>query len=64
MTTLLVAAHDNKSLNDATNKALTAVKALDGNAAVMFTQVGGKLTIPTAGLKADPHATVLAIATK
>src|SRR5689334_988007 len=39
MTTLLLAEHDNKSLKDATNKALTAVKALGGDVHVL---VAGK----------------------
>ena len=39
MTTLLVAEHDNKSLKDSTNKALTAVKALGGDVHVL---VAGK----------------------
>ncbi len=43
---------------------VTAVKTLDGNAAVKFTQAGEKLSIPVTGLKADPNATVLALTTK
>ena len=39
MTTLLVAEHDNKTLKDATNKALTAAKALGGEVHVL---VAGK----------------------
>ena len=39
MTTLLVAEHDNKSLKDATDKALTAAKALGGDVHVL---VAGK----------------------
>ncbi|MFA6265443.1 MAG: FAD-binding protein [Pseudolabrys sp.] len=39
MTTLLLAEHDNKSLKDATNKALTAAKALGGDVHVL---VAGK----------------------
>jgi electron transfer flavoprotein alpha subunit len=39
MTTLLVAEHDNKSLKDATNKALTAAKAIGGDVHVL---VAGK----------------------
>ena len=35
MTTLLLAEHDNKSLKDATNKALTAVKAIGGDVHVL-----------------------------
>src|SRR5512132_1285584 len=39
MATLLVAEHDNKSLKDATNKALTAAKAIGGDVHVL---VAGK----------------------
>ena len=39
MTTLLVAEHDNKTLKDATNKALTAAKAIGGDVHVL---VAGK----------------------
>src|SRR3954467_3612444 len=39
MTTLLLAEHDNKSLKDATNKALTAAKALGGDVHIL---VAGK----------------------
>ena len=39
MTTLLVAEHDNKTLKDATNKALTAAKAIGGEVHVL---VAGK----------------------
>jgi len=39
-----------------------SVKALNGGAALKFTQTGNVLTIPVAGLKADPHDTVLAVA--
>ena len=39
MTTLLLAEHDNKSLKDATAKALTAAKALGGDVHVL---VAGK----------------------
>ena len=35
MTTLLVAEHDNKTLKDATNKALTAAKAIGGDVHVL-----------------------------
>jgi electron transfer flavoprotein alpha subunit len=37
MTTLLLAKHDNKSLKDSTNKALTAAKALGGDVHVLVT---------------------------
>jgi alpha-L-fucosidase len=43
---------------------VTSVRALDGKAALKFTQAAGKLTIPVAGLKADPHATVLVLETR
>jgi electron transfer flavoprotein alpha subunit len=49
MTTLLVAEHDNKSLKDATNKALTAAK-----------QLGGDVHILVAGKDAKPAAEVAA----
>ena len=39
MTTLLLAEHDNKTLKDATHKALTAAKALGGDVHVL---VAGK----------------------
>jgi|SRR5262245_45681205 len=45
MTTLLVAEHDNKLLKDATNKALTAAKALGGDVHVL---VAGKGCRPVA----------------
>jgi electron transfer flavoprotein alpha subunit len=45
MTTLLVAEHDNKSLKDSTNKALTAAKALGGEVHVL---VAGKDAKPVA----------------
>ena len=40
MTTLLLAEHDNKSLKDSTNKALTAAKALGGDVHIL---VAGKV---------------------
>jgi electron transfer flavoprotein alpha subunit len=45
MTTLLLAEHDNKALKDATNKALTAAKALGGDVHVL---VAGKGSRPVA----------------
>src|SRR5712691_279263 len=45
MTTLLLAEHDNKTLKDATNKALTAAKALGGDVHVL---VAGKDARPVA----------------
>jgi len=41
-----------------------SVRALDGNTPLKFTQSGGKLSIPAAGIQPRDHATVLAIATK
>ncbi|MEN6536188.1 MAG: alpha-L-fucosidase [Bryobacteraceae bacterium] len=43
---------------------IASVKTLDGNAPMKFKQAGGKLTITVAGIKTDPHVTVLALATK
>lgn len=43
---------------------IASVKTLDGDAPVKFKQAGGKLTISVAGIKTDPHVTVLALATK
>jgi electron transfer flavoprotein alpha subunit len=45
MTTLLLAEHDNKSLKDATNKALTAAKAIGGDVHVL---IAGKDAKPVA----------------
>src|SRR6478609_8360128 len=42
MTVLLIAEHDNKSLKDATNKALTAAKALGGDVHVLVAGAGAK----------------------
>ena len=42
MTTLLVAEHDNKTLKDATNKALTAAKALGGEVHVLVAGKGAR----------------------
>ena len=42
MTTLLLAEHDNKTLKDSTNKALTAGKGVD----VVFDPVGAELFEP------------------
>ena len=42
MTTLLLAEHDNKSLKDSTNKALTAAKALGGDVHVLVAGSGAK----------------------
>ncbi|MCC6591150.1 MAG: alpha-L-fucosidase [Bryobacterales bacterium] len=40
---------------------VASVKLLDGGAAVHFTQAGHKLRVPTAGIRTDPEATVLAL---
>jgi len=42
MTTLLLAEHDNKTLKDSTNKALTAAKALGGDVHVLVAGLGCK----------------------
>ena len=58
MTTLLIAEHDNKSVKDATNKALTAAKALGAEVHVL---VAGKDAKPAAeaAAKLDGVAKVL-----
>jgi electron transfer flavoprotein alpha subunit len=58
MTTLLIAEHDNKSLKDATSKALTAAKALGGDVHVL---VAGKdcRAVAEAAAKLDGVAKVL-----
>jgi electron transfer flavoprotein alpha subunit len=58
MTTLLLAEHDNKSLKDSTNKALTAAKAMGGDVHVL---VAGKDAKPVAdaAAKLDGVAKVL-----
>jgi electron transfer flavoprotein alpha subunit len=58
MTTLLIAEHDNKSLKDSTNKALTAAKALGGDVHVL---VAGKdcKGVADAAAKLDGVAKVL-----
>jgi electron transfer flavoprotein alpha subunit len=58
MTTLLIAEHDNKSLKDATNKALTAAKALGAEVHVL---IAGKDARPAAetAAKLDGVAKVL-----
>jgi electron transfer flavoprotein alpha subunit len=48
MTTLLVAEHDNKTLKDSTNKALTAAKALGGDVHVLVAGKGCKAVADTA----------------
>ena len=42
MATLLLAEHDNKSLKDSTNKALTAAKAIGGDVHVLVAGSGAK----------------------
>jgi alpha-L-fucosidase len=43
---------------------VVSVKAVEGSANMKFVQSGARLRIPVAGLKPDPHATVLAILTR
>ncbi len=59
MATLLLAEHDNKSLKDATHKALTAAKAIGGDVHVL---VAGKdcKAVADAAAKLDGVAKVLA----
>ena len=58
MTTLLIAEHDNKSLKDSTNKALTAVKALGGEVHVLVAGAGAK-AVADAAAKLDGVKKVL-----
>src|SRR5215218_8790106 len=58
MTTLLVAEHDNKSLKDATNKALTAAKALGQPVHVLVAGKGAR-AVADAASKLDGVAKVL-----
>src|SRR5438270_2956656 len=58
MTTLLLAEHDNKSLKDATNKALTAAKALGADVHVLVAGAGAK-SVADAAAKLDGVAKVL-----
>jgi electron transfer flavoprotein alpha subunit len=58
MTTLLLAEHDNKSLKDSTNKALTAVKALGGDVHVLVAGKGAK-AVADAAAKLDGVKKVL-----
>ena len=58
MATLLIAEHDNKSLKDATNKALTAAKALGAEVHVLVAGEGCKAVADTAA-KLDGVAKVL-----
>jgi electron transfer flavoprotein alpha subunit len=58
MATLLLAEHDNKSLKDATNKALTAAKALGADVHVLVAGAGAK-GVADAAAKLDGVAKVL-----
>src|SRR5919206_203507 len=58
MATLLLAEHDNKSLKDATNKALTAAKAIGGDVHVLVAGAGAK-PVADAAAKLDGVAKVL-----
>jgi electron transfer flavoprotein alpha subunit len=58
MTTLLVAEHDNKTLRDATHKALSAVKALGGDVHVLVAGAGCK-AVADAAAKLDGVGKVL-----
>ena len=58
MTTLLLAEHDNKSLKDSTNKALTAAKAMGGDVHVLVAGSGAK-AVADAAAKLDGVTKVL-----
>src|SRR6267142_7083525 len=58
MATLLLAEHDNKSLKDSTNKALTAAKAMGGDVHVLVAGSGAK-GVADAAAKLDGVAKVL-----
>ena len=58
MATLLLAEHDNKSLKDSTNKALTAAKAIGGDVHVLVAGSGAK-AVADAAAKLDGVAKVL-----
>src|SRR4051812_9309660 len=58
MTTLLLAEHDNKSLKDATNKALTAAKQMGGDVHVLVAGSGAK-AVADAAAKLEGVAKVL-----
>src|SRR3954466_8942667 len=58
MTSLLVAEHDNKSLKDATNKALTAAKAIDADVHVLVAGKGAR-AVAEAAAKLDGVKKVL-----
>ena len=58
MTVLLIAEHDNKTLKDATNKALTAAKALGGDVHVLVAGKGCR-AVADAAAKLDGVKKVL-----
>src|SRR5262245_59114363 len=58
MATLLLAEHDNKALKDATNKALTAAKALGGEVHVLVAGLGAR-AVAEAAAKLDGVSKVL-----
>jgi electron transfer flavoprotein alpha subunit len=58
MTTLLIAEHDNKSLKDSTNKALTAIKSIGGDMHVLVAGKDAK-AVADAAAKLDGVAKVL-----
>ena len=58
MTTLLLAEHDNTSLKDSTNKALTAAKALGGDVHILVAGKGAK-AVADAAAKLDGVSKVL-----
>ena len=58
MATLLIAEHDNKTLKDATNKALTAAKAIGGDVHVLVAGANAK-AVADAAAKLDGVAKVL-----
>jgi electron transfer flavoprotein alpha subunit len=60
MTTLLVAEHDNKTLKDSTNKALTAAKALGGDVHILVAGKGCK-AVADAAAKLDGVKKVLLV---
>jgi alpha-L-fucosidase len=49
---------------DGLSAKVSSVKTMAGSKPLEFTQSGDKLTISVAGVQADPHATVLALATR
>src|SRR5882724_9732086 len=58
MATLLLAEHDNKSLKDSTNKALTAAKQMGGDVHILVAGSGAK-AVADAAAKLDGVAKVL-----